>query len=62
MNLWLIPLLPMAGAIINGLFGRHFSKNVVSAVGLAFPGAAMLWAWKAALQFAQLPPSAIPHV
>ena len=62
MNLWLIPLLPMAGAIINGLFGRRFSKNVVSAIGLAFPGAAMLWAWKAALQFSQLPPSAIPHI
>jgi NADH-quinone oxidoreductase subunit L len=62
MNLWLIPLLPMAGAIINGLFGRRFSKNVVTAVGLAFPGAAMLWAWKAALQFAQLAPGAIPHI
>ena len=62
MNLWLIPLLPMAGAIINGLFWRRFSKNVVSAIGLAFPGAAMLWAWKAALQFAQLPAGAIPHI
>jgi NADH-quinone oxidoreductase subunit L len=62
MNLWLIPLLPMAGAIINGLFGRRFSKNVVSAIGLAFPGAAMLWAWKAAWQFGQLAPAAIPHI
>ena len=62
MNLWLIPLLPMAGAIINGLFGRRFSKNVVSAIGLAFHGAAMLWAWRAALQFGQLAPSAIPHI
>ncbi len=62
MNLWLIPLLPMAGAIVNGLFGRRFSKNVVSAIGLAFPGAAMLWTWKTGLQFAQLAPSAIPHI
>ncbi|MFI5106840.1 MAG: NADH-quinone oxidoreductase subunit L, partial [Terriglobales bacterium] len=62
MNLWLIPLLPMAGAIINGLFGRRFSKNAVTAVGLAFPGAAMLLTWKAGLQFAQLAPSAIPHI
>ena len=22
--LWAIPLLPLAGAAINGLFGRHF--------------------------------------
>ena len=62
MDLWLIPLLPLAGAIINGLFGRRFSKTAVTAVGLAFPGAAMLWAWKAALQFAQLPASTIPHI
>ena len=62
MDLWLIPLLPLAGAIINGLFGRRFSKTTVTADGLAFPGAAMLWAWKAALQFAQLPASTIPHI
>jgi NADH-quinone oxidoreductase subunit L len=62
MNLWLIPLLPMAGAVVNGLLGRRFSKNVVTAIGLAFPGAAMLWAWKVALQFASLPATAIPHV
>jgi NADH-quinone oxidoreductase subunit L len=62
MNLWLIPLLPMAGAILNGLFGRRFSKTVVSAIGLAFPGAAMLWAWKVGLQFRHLAPSGIPYV
>src|SRR5512147_719148 len=62
MNLWLIPLLPLAGAAINGLVGRRFAKNVVTAVGLAFPGAAMLWTWKAAAQFASLPASAIPQI
>ena len=62
MNLWLIPLLPLAGAVVNGLFGRRFSKNVVTAVGLAFPGASMLWAWKVAAQFAQLPSAGIPHI
>ena len=62
MNLWLIPLLPLAGAAINGLVGRRFAKNVVTAVGLAFPGAAMLWTWKAAEQFASLPANAIPQI
>ncbi|MGZ4819290.1 MAG: proton-conducting transporter transmembrane domain-containing protein, partial [Terriglobales bacterium] len=62
MNLWLIPLLPMAGAAINGLLGRRFSKALVTAVGLAFPGAAMLWTWKVALQFSQLPANDIPHI
>ena len=62
MNLWLIPLLPAAGAVVNGLFGRHFSKRMVWIVGLAFVGAAMLYAWWVAIQFAQLPASAIPRV
>jgi len=51
MHLWLIPLLPLAGAAINGLLGRRFSKSTVTAVGLLFPGAAMLWTWKVAFQF-----------
>ena len=29
-KLWIIPLLPLAGAAINGLFGRRF-KNGMSA-------------------------------
>jgi NADH-quinone oxidoreductase subunit L len=45
MILWLIPILPLAGCAINGLFGRRFSKSVVTAVGLLFPGLSMLYAW-----------------
>ncbi len=44
LHLWLIPVLCLAGAAINGLFGRHFPKRLVSAVALAFPGAALAWA------------------
>ncbi len=62
MNLWLIPLLPMAGAIINGLFGRRFPKRVVSTVGLVFVGAAMVYTWWIAWQFRSLPATAIPHI
>jgi NADH-quinone oxidoreductase subunit L len=62
MNLWLIPLLPLAGAAINGLLGRRFSKALVIAVGLAFPGAAMLWTWKVALHFSQLSATDLPHI
>ncbi|MGI9102127.1 MAG: NADH-quinone oxidoreductase subunit L [Terriglobales bacterium] len=51
MNLWLIPLLPLAGALLNGLFGRRFSKRTVATIGLAFPGAAMVWTWIAAVRF-----------
>ncbi len=61
LNLWLIPVLPLLGAAINGLFGRRFSKKVVAAVGLAFVGAAFLWSLVAALRFAGLPADQIPY-
>ncbi|HYG99641.1 MAG TPA: NADH-quinone oxidoreductase subunit L [Terriglobales bacterium] len=44
LNLWLIPVLPLVGAALNGLLGRHFSKRVVTAIALLFPGAALAWA------------------
>jgi NADH-quinone oxidoreductase subunit L len=47
--LWLIPLLPLAGAAINGFFGRRSSKKAITAVALVFCGAAfamaLLIAW-----------------
>jgi len=36
LHLWLIPILPLAGAAINGLFGRWFSKRLVAGVALFF--------------------------
>ncbi|HVO97544.1 MAG TPA: NADH-quinone oxidoreductase subunit L [Bryobacteraceae bacterium] len=33
-QLWLIPLLPLAGFAINGLFGRRFSKTIINAVAV----------------------------
>jgi NADH-quinone oxidoreductase subunit L len=33
-HLWVIPLLPLAGFAINGLFGRRLSKPVVSAIAV----------------------------
>ena len=31
-NLWLIPALPAAGFLINGLFGRRFPKALINIV------------------------------
>jgi NADH-quinone oxidoreductase subunit L len=42
--LWIVPLLPLAGAAINGLFGRQLPKKAVTAVALAFCGAAFVMA------------------
>jgi NADH-quinone oxidoreductase subunit L len=38
--LWLVPILPLAGAAINGFFGRRASKKAVTSVALGFCGLA----------------------
>ena len=58
LHLWLIPLLPLAGAAINGLLGKRFSRSAVSAVALIFSGAALGMAAWVALQFPSLN---LPH-
>jgi NADH-quinone oxidoreductase subunit L len=47
--LWLVPILPLAGAAINGFFGRRSSKKAISTVALVFCGATFVMAlWLAA--------------
>src|ERR1700688_1834133 len=47
--LWLVPLVPLAGAAINGFFGQRLSKKAISTVALVFCGAAFVMAlWLAA--------------
>jgi NADH-quinone oxidoreductase subunit L len=59
LHLWLIPILPLIGAAINGFYGKRFSRQAVAAVALAFSGAAFAMALYVASQFASL---ALPHV
>ncbi len=49
--LWLIPILPLAGAAINGFFGRQSSKRAITAVALTFCGAAFAVALFIAFRF-----------
>jgi NADH-quinone oxidoreductase subunit L len=49
--LWLIPVLPLAGAAINGFFGRRSSKSAVTTVALAFSGLAFALALYIAATF-----------
>ena len=53
--LWLIPIFPLAGAAINGFFGRQLSKKAISAIALAFCGAAFVLAAWIALGFRSEP-------
>jgi NADH-quinone oxidoreductase subunit L len=58
LNLWIIPLLPLAGAAINGLFGRRLPKAMVKVVALAFTAASFAYAVWAALQGSHIQ---LPH-
>ncbi len=42
--LWLVPILPLAGAAINGWFGRNSSRKAITAIALIFSGAAFAMA------------------
>ena len=57
--LWLIPLLPLTGAAVNGFFGRRFSKKTVAGVALFFSGAAFLLAVRVLLSLSSL---TLPYV
>ena len=37
LHLWLVPLLPFAGFLINGILGRRMPKALVTAVALLAP-------------------------
>ena len=54
LHLWLIPILPLIGAAINGLLGKRFSRQLVVTVALLFSGAAFAMALWIAAQFSSL--------
>ncbi len=45
-HLWLIPILPLAGSLINGIFGRRASKGVINAVAIGSVLLSFLWVLK----------------
>jgi NADH-quinone oxidoreductase subunit L len=59
LQLWLIPVIPLVGAAVNGLLGRRFSRQTVAAVGLGFCGAAFALALGVAFRFSSL---VTPHM
>ncbi len=54
MQLWLIPILPLAGFVINGAFGRRFSKGLVSTVAIGSVVLAFAWALRVILALGDL--------
>ena len=57
--LWLIPVLPLVGASVNGLFGKRFSRQTISAIALGFCGAAFAMTLWIVSQYSSL---TLPHV
>ncbi|MGA2919965.1 MAG: NADH-quinone oxidoreductase subunit L [Candidatus Sulfotelmatobacter sp.] len=54
LNLWLIPVLPLAGAAINGFLGKRSSRTAVTTIALFFSGAALAMGLLVALRFSSL--------
>jgi NADH-quinone oxidoreductase subunit L len=53
--IWLIPLFPAAGFVINGLFGKRMSKSVVGVIACAAVLASFIVSAGAVIELAQLP-------
>ena len=49
--LWIIPLLPLLGSAINGIFGWNWPKSTINAVALGSTGLAFLCAIEAVREF-----------
>ena len=60
LHLWLIPLLPFAGFVLNGILGRRLPKSLVTAIALLAPLGAFGVALNAA--FASASGLSLPHV
>ena len=50
-NLWVIPLLPLIGAALNGLLGSKWSKSLVNSVALGSTGISFICAIEAVREF-----------
>ncbi len=46
MQLWLIPILPLLGFALNGVFGRRLSKTVINAIAVGSVLLSFLWVLK----------------
>jgi NADH-quinone oxidoreductase subunit L len=62
LHLWVIPVLPLIGAAINGLLGRRFKNAMVSAIALLFTAASFGWAAWAVWSVWPGSGVALPHI
>src|SRR6202166_424628 len=61
MYLWLIPILPFLGFLINGLFGRRMPKSLVNLFAIGSVTLSFLWAVKTLVGLSPLDTKYIEH-
>ena len=61
MNLWLIPIFPLAGFLINGLAGRRLPKAVINAVAIGSVLLSFLWVLKVLFSAGSLETAVVEH-
>src|SRR6202163_1165175 len=61
-HLWIIPLLPLLGATVNGLLGRTWPNKIINSVAIGATGLSFLAALEAVREFFLLSPEQIPWV
>jgi len=61
-HLWIILALPLAGAAINGLFGKRWPQSAVNSVAVGSVSLAFLAVAELVREFCRLAPSQIPFV
>jgi NADH-quinone oxidoreductase subunit L len=61
-HLWIILALPLAGAAINGLFGKKWPQSAVNSVAVGSVTLAFLAVAELVREFVQLTPAQIPYV
>src|SRR6059036_900238 len=60
MMLWLIPVLPLLGAAVNGVFGKRLSKSIISAIAAGSVGLSFLISVREFLVMLSTPESELP--
>jgi NADH-quinone oxidoreductase subunit L len=61
-HLWIIPLLPLLGAAVNGIFGRRWPHSGTNSIALGSTGLSFVAAVELFREFSYLAPSSIPWV
>src|SRR5271170_1744999 len=61
MNLWLIPILPLIGFLINGLFGRRMPKALINTFAVASVALSFAWVVKTLFALGPIETKYIEH-